>query len=234
MDTLPEKEKTAKKKPAKRLEWLRVSLYAGTALFFAGAFIWGVVLYRQGDVIPAANGSQATLAVQATLQIAQPQIPQAPPDEPEATKDTEESEPEPAQDNPRVPDTVTECTLRIPVLSLDLPVTAYCTDEALLKSVCKFSGPQPGQTGNYVIAGHDYLNGAQFAGLDRLRKGDEVILADKNKKEYTYEVYASELVTPEDTYALIVPPGNTEATLLTCAENNTKRLLVRCRIVGLS
>ncbi len=55
-----------------------------------------------------------------------------------------------------------ECTLTVPALSLHLPVNACCDDQALKRSVCKFSGPAPGQAGNYVIVGHNYLSGARI------------------------------------------------------------------------
>ena len=81
-----------------------------------------------------------------------------------------------------------------------------------------------------MIAGHNFISGAQFARLDEMQKGDEVILTDKNKQACTYRVYALELVTPEDTRALAAEPGSAQATLLTCARENTMRLLVRCHM----
>jgi LPXTG-site transpeptidase (sortase) family protein len=123
-----------------------------------------------------------------------------------------------------------ECTLTVPALSLDLPVNACCDDQALKRSVCKFSGPAPGQAGNYVIVGHNYLSGAQFARLKDLKPGDTATLA-QGGKAYAYRVYALQTVTPENMAVLSVPGGNAELTLLTCSDNNTKRLLVRCRLV---
>lgn len=209
---------------ARRLRQIRGALYACTAVFFAGAIIWGAVLLKQGSAVPA--NTPAT----AVQQISEPGVPLAQPDGTAAPAKAGQT-PGQTPDAPQTTDDVTvECMLSIPSLSLELPVTAYCTDEALLTSVCKFSGPQPGRTGNYVIVGHDFISGAQFAKLDKIQKGACVVLTDKEKQAYTYTVYAMELVTPEDTQSLATEPGSTEATLLTCAEENTKRLLVRCRM----
>jgi sortase A len=237
----PNRNDTAREKrlTANRLRWIRGILYACTAAFFVGAFIWGTVLLQQGTVTPAVSsvpGAQAVKQLtESEIPLAQSNTTAAPAESgqtPEQTPEqTQEQTPEQTQDEVQATDDVTvECMLSIPSLSLELPVTAYCTDEALLSSVCKFSGPEPGRAGNYVIVGHNFISGAQFAKLDRMQKGEKVILTGKDKKAYTYTVYAFELVTPEDTRALNVPSGSTEVTLLTCAEENTKRLLVRCRM----
>ncbi|MFZ5975188.1 MAG: sortase [Bacillota bacterium] len=221
----PDKSNSAGKKraPATRLQRIRNALYACTAVFFLGAFIWGAVLLKQGTVAPEASVPGA----QAVNQVTETAVPLAQPKTNAASLKKSAEDPEQTQ---ATGDLTVECTLSIPSLSLELPVKAFCTDEALLSSVCKFSGPHPGQEGNYVIVGHDFVSGAQFARLDRMQKGDTVVLTDKNKQAYTYTVYAMELVTPENTQALEVPAGNREATLLTCAEENAKRLLVRCRL----
>lgn len=203
---------------------VRTALYACCAALLAGAFVWGALLCGQGAQAPPA-------ATQRPQSVPEAAVPLAQPVESASSRAKTSPSPAPAMDTAAAAeDVIGGCTLVLPSLGLELPVSPVCTDEALLRSVCKFSGPQPGQKGNYVIAGHDFVSGAQFARLNELRPGDGVILRDRQNGEYAYAVYALELVTPEDVRALDVPANAAEVTLLTCADRNTKRLLVRCRL----
>ena len=215
------RDETRRTKPRRpfRIRRVRTALYICCAVFFAGAFVWGAVLYGQGTQVPESMQHSAVRQADAGDSPSQP--------DGRSSAAKASPSPDPAQSDA---DVLTECTLIVPSLGLELPVSAVCSDEALLHSVCKFSGPQSGQKGNYVIAGHDFVSGAQFARLPQMNIGDRVVLRDKQNKEYTYTVYSMELVTPEDVASLAVPASATEATLLTCAQQNTKRLLVRCRL----
>lgn len=129
-------------------------------------------------------------------------------------------------------DETVDCKLTIEALSIDLPVLAYCTDEALKESLCKFSGNQVGEDGNYVIAGHSATDFAPFSSINKLNIGDHITLTDKNESTFKYVVYKMEYVDPDDLYALEIIEHTNEVTLLTCTDNNTLRLLVRCYLVS--
>jgi len=193
------------------------ALYACAGVFLLAALAFGASLLQEG----AATAQTDVPGLPAPAGAVAPGVPGAPgaPGTPAADGTDAEKAP-----------SLVECTLTVSALSLHLPVNAYCDDEALKRSVCKFSGPAPGQAGNYVIAGHNYWNGAQFARLKDLKPGDTATLAQSGKA-YTYRVYALQTVTPENMAALSVPGGSAELTLLTCSDNNTRRLLVRCRLV---
>jgi len=120
--------------------------------------------------------------------------------------------------------------LDIPSIGVSLPVLSETTDTALKYSVCYFSGPEPGGEGNLIITGHNYASGAHFGNLDEMKAGDTANLTDPNGNVFTYTVYETELITPDDTGALSDMQYGRELTLLTCEENANRRLLVRFHI----
>lgn len=138
----------------------------------------------------------------------------------------EEQQPDPALTN--APEAVS--TLLIPSLDLELPVIWEYSEDALKEAVCRYAGPNPGGDGNLVITGHDYLSGAHFGTLDEARIGDEIVLYDADGQKFTYAVYELELITPDDVQALSEYEGVHALTLMTCADNANKRLLLRCRL----
>ena len=119
-------------------------------------------------------------------------------------------------------------TLHIGSIDLELPVIWEFSPQGLETSICRYRGPDPGGSGNLIITGHDYLNGAVFGQLDRVRTGDEIILYDQEGVRFAYSVYACVVIDPNDVQALDETKGNRELTLMTCSDNANKRLLVRC------
>lgn len=83
--------------------------------------------------------------------------------------------------------------LRIPALGNDAeyPVVAGTEDEQLAKGVGWYtSTAQPGQIGNFAVAGHRITHGEPFARLLELNKGDKVIVETRTAI-YTYELTTS-------------------------------------------
>ena len=111
----------------------------------------------------------------------------------------------------------------------ELPVIARMDDEALKVSCCYYQGALPGKTGNMVITGHNYKSGSIFGRIDELEEGDSVMLSTQDGN-YTYKVYGTEIIKPDDVQALDEYEGDMALTLLTCASDGNRRLLVRCRI----
>lgn len=120
--------------------------------------------------------------------------------------------------------------LTIDRINLSLPVLDKSDAAALSISICHYKGPMPGENGNMVITGHNYANGAVFGSLDKMEIGDSVVLETPDGTKYTYTVYDIEKVNPDDITSLNVYEGKMALTLLTCANNANKRLLVRCTI----
>ncbi len=121
--------------------------------------------------------------------------------------------------------------LTIQKIGVELPVISHTEQKALEVSVCWYQGSIPGETGNMVITGHNYANGAHFGKLDELKEGDSVILDAPNGKAYRYEVYETQVVKPDNAEALNEYEGQTALTLLTCSSHGNRRLLVRCKLV---
>ena len=122
--------------------------------------------------------------------------------------------------------------LRIDSIALELPVLSQTTTQALGASICYYGGPEPGEKGNMIITGHNYANGALFGKLDKLKTGDTVIFIAPDGKAYTYAVYETKVVKPDEPEALNEYEGNYALTLATCANSGNRRLIVRCKLVS--
>lgn len=121
--------------------------------------------------------------------------------------------------------------LVIEKIGQELPIISETTTAGLKISCCYYEGPMPGRAGNMVITGHNYTSGAIFGKLSELNKGDIVVLSTPTK-DYTYEVYNTEVIKPYDVAALEEYESDMALTLLTCTSHGNRRLLVRCWIMN--
>jgi len=123
--------------------------------------------------------------------------------------------------------------LKIPKLKISYPVIKETTDEYLKIAPTKYCGPdEPNTVGNLCITGHNYGTSSFFGNLDKLENEDMVIFMPNDGGTKVYEVYHTEIVEPENTSCLSQETnGNIEMTLITCAENSTKRLVVKCKVL---
>ena len=97
----------------------------------------------------------------------------------------------------------------------------------------------PWQTGaNVYIAGHrmgfpgtrSYL---VFWDLNTLKDGDKVILTDANGTRYTYSVFKSTIINPDDSYVTRPIPGKSVITLQTCTlPDYAQRLIVQAELTA--
>jgi len=95
----------------------------------------------------------------------------------------------------------------------------------------------PGEDGNFAVAGHRTTYGAPFFNLDKLRRGDEVIVTDPAGDRHTYRVRRQEIVNPADTWVIAPDPlqrGRPTLTLTTCNPrfSNAQRLIVFAELVA--
>ena len=81
--------------------------------------------------------------------------------------------------------------------------------------------------GNIILAGHN--NKYVFNILYKLKDNDEIIISDFNN-EYSYTVYKIMTVNIKDTYILDNVYDDKILTLITCTNNNQKRLVVICKL----
>ncbi len=120
--------------------------------------------------------------------------------------------------------------IRIPALGDDWvwPVVVGVGDEDLKKGVGWYpTTSQPGQVGNFALAGHRVTNGEPFRRILELQVGDEVLIETKDSF-LTYELTSSPAqltVQDTETWVLDPVPGHEEAqptepliTLTTCED----------------
>lgn len=82
-----------------------------------------------------------------------------------------------------------------------------------------------------VIVGHNYKNGQFFGNLKKLTIGDNIFLLSSKGNAQMYKVYDIYIVDETDlSCASQETNGKIELTLITCDNNNKKRLVVKCRV----
>ncbi len=119
--------------------------------------------------------------------------------------------------------------LEIPEINQELPIIGKWSYDLLKISICRYKGPDPNEKGNLVLIGHNYKSGAHFGDLDKLTVGSELFLTNtKTGERIRYEVYQVKHIAPDSFSALKSYHGDAGLTLMTCRNNGTNRLLVRC------
>lgn len=126
----------------------------------------------------------------------------------------------------------TVAIINIPSIGVNYPILNTTTDEFLKISPCYFWGPKPNEVGNYCIAGHNYRNTKFFSKVPNLENGDIIEITDMMKRTLKYSVYDKYLVDPKDASCTSQRTGGKkEITLITCTNDNAKRVVVKAREV---
>lgn len=119
--------------------------------------------------------------------------------------------------------------IKIPKIDVFYPVISKTTTDNLKIAPSRLWGGEPNTVGNFCIIGHNLRNGEQFSNLDKIEKDDIIELSDRMGKTLKYTVYDKYLVEPDDLSCTSQETNNKkEVTLITCAENNKKRLIIKC------
>lgn len=125
-------------------------------------------------------------------------------------------------------------TITIPAIDLQLPLYLGASEKNLSKGAAvlgQTSMPIGGESTNCVIAGHRGYRGIPyFRNLDRLQKGDTVILTNF-WEQLTYEVESMGIIEPRDLDSIQIQEGRDLLTLLTCHPYTigTQRLIIICK-----
>ena len=95
----------------------------------------------------------------------------------------------------------------------------------------------PGREGNFAVAGHRTTYGAPFLHLDDLRRGDRVVVTDREGRRFAYEVARQRVVAPTDVSVIDDDPlgtGRPTLTLTTCTPRYSaaRRLIVHAELVS--
>ena len=121
--------------------------------------------------------------------------------------------------------------IRISKIDLNYPILLDTTEELMKVAPSKFHGCNPNEVGNLCITAHNYRRkGVFFSDLDTLAIGDIVEIQDLSQRTIQYEVYDIHTVLPnnrEDTTQKT--QGRKEVSLFTCTDDNSQRLVVRCK-----
>ena len=123
--------------------------------------------------------------------------------------------------------------IEIEAIDIRLPIVEGTSSKDIAYAIGHMSETAPiGEMGNCVLAGHNgSRNGVFFTNLNQLVLGDKVKLIERNGEVHLYEVADMFIIGPYDNE--VKAQGEEEIlTLLTCAENGTKRYIVRCILVG--
>ena len=114
--------------------------------------------------------------------------------------------------------------LRIPALSLELPVISEWSYPSLQIAPCRYAGSA--YLNNMVIAAHNYYS--HFGYLKNLSQGDEVTFTDMDGNMFRYEVAELETLSP---FAIEeMTSGDWDLTLFTCTVGGQSRVTVRCEM----
>lgn len=126
--------------------------------------------------------------------------------------------------------------IEIPVMDIELPIYLGARKENLAQGAAllgQTSFPVGGENSNSVIAGHRGWKGIpMFREIERLKIGDTVRI--RNFWEtLTYEVTEIRVVLPEDIQEILIRPGKSMVTLITCHPytQNYRRYVVFCERV---
>lgn len=120
--------------------------------------------------------------------------------------------------------------IEIPSINIKYPILNKTNDNSMEYSITKFSGGEVNEIGNFVVAGHNYLNGTMFGKVDQLKIGDEIKLTDLYNNTLTYEIFDIYSIDPNDTSIIeSSKEGTKEVTLITCTKGQINRLITKAR-----
>ena len=124
--------------------------------------------------------------------------------------------------------------IKIPKLGVDTIVVEGTSASALKAGAGHYpQTPLPCDSGNVAIAGHRTTYGKPFANVDRLKKGDVIVL-ETPVGGCTYEVDRDPfVVTPTDFSVIANDPAKKSLTLTTCHPKGSasKRLVVKATLI---
>lgn len=120
--------------------------------------------------------------------------------------------------------------LEIPSLGLKYPVFEGTDAEQLREGIGHMAGTaRIFGKGNCVLAGHNGSSrGIYFTNLCSISTRAEVKLTNSKKKTHTYKVAETKTVYPYDDSYVAGQTEDETLTLFTCAENGSKRFVVKC------
>ncbi len=119
----------------------------------------------------------------------------------------------------------------IPEIEIECPIIKETTEEYLKIAPTKYFGPEVNEIGNLVIVGHNYKDGRCFGNLKKISEGDNIFLLSSGGNAKMYTVYDKYIINEKDMSCISQDTeGKIELTLITCDKDNSKRLVVKCKV----
>lgn len=120
--------------------------------------------------------------------------------------------------------------IKIPKISIDLPVLADSSKEAIELSVAvEVTSAGLNKVGNTTIIGHNYRDGKLFSNNKDLINGDKIYITDNKGTTVEYIIYNTYITKRSDSdYLVRDTGGRREITLTTCTDdtNTTQNINV--------
>lgn len=115
----------------------------------------------------------------------------------------------------------------IPSVNMQLPIVKGVGQTALAAGAGTMKPEQKLGAGNYALAGHYFEEkNILFSPLYNTEIGDMIYLTDLTNI-YEYKLTMKEIIAATDVYIIEDHPNQTILTLITCADNGTKRLAIQ-------
>jgi sortase A len=135
---------------------------------------------------------------------------------------------------PTPPEGEVEGLISIPAIGLNMAFVEGTDVPDLRKGPGHYPDtPIPGSLGNAAIAGHRTTYLHPFFDIDKLKVGDEIIIATLDGKIFTYAMYEQIIVKPTDTWVVDNTP-DAELTLTSCNPKYSaaERIVTKARLVA--
>ena len=117
--------------------------------------------------------------------------------------------------------------IEIPKTNVKYNVLDDPSAKAMEVGITIIYGPGLNQTGNTVLAGHNYRNGTFFSNNNKLSSGDKIYITDLSCKKFTYTIYKKYKTDPNDfSYATRNTNGKREISLTTCTDDSSARIII--------
>ncbi len=122
-------------------------------------------------------------------------------------------------------------SIAIPTVELSLPIIKGVGNASLAVGAGTMKANQTLGQGNYALAGHYFENkDILFSPLYNANIGDAIYVTDLTTI-YEYKLTTKKVIAATDVYVIDDIPNQTILTLITCADNGTKRLAIHADFV---
>jgi len=122
-------------------------------------------------------------------------------------------------------------SIAIPNVDMNLPIIKGVGNASLAVGAGTMKANQKFGQGNYALAGHYFEEkDILFSPLYKANIGDAIYMTDLTNI-YEYKLASKKIIAATDVYVIDDIPNETILTLITCADNGTKRLAIRADFV---